>query len=258
MLPRTRRNLLSLFQWHRHVGLVALVLVLVLAATGLLLNHTDRLALDSRYIASDFLLDWYGIEAAPLGVAYRTGDHWLSEIGGRVYFDTRPLTAEATGLVGAVALDQMIVVAVQGGLLLLTEKGQLIERLGGVHGIPAGLKAIGRTAAGGLLAEGAHGAYRAGPALLDWKRYTGGSAPVWSQAAKPPSELVAKLQRHQRQHVLPLERVLLDLHSGRIIASWGVYVMDVAALLLVFLGITGTWLWVTQQRKQRLHRKAHR
>ena len=47
---------------------------------------------------------------------------------------------------------------------------------------------------------------------------------------------------------LPLERVILDLRSGRIVGQWGVYVVDGAALLFLALVITGLWMWATQYR----------
>ena len=48
---------------------------------------------------------------------------------------------------------------------------------------------------------------------------------------------------------------MLDLHSGRLFGSWGPLVMDVAAVLLVFLAISGFWLWAKQIfRKRRRQR----
>ena len=48
---------------------------------------------------------------------------------------------------------------------------------------------------------------------------------------------------------LSLERVILDLHSGRIVGQWGVYVVDGAALLFLALVITGLWMWMKQEIK---------
>ena len=43
---------------------------------------------------------------------------------------------------------------------------------------------------------------------------------------------------------LPLKRVIFDLHSGRIVGQWGVYVVDGAAFLAV---ITGLCMWMKQR-----------
>jgi len=46
---------------------------------------------------------------------------------------------------------------------------------------------------------------------------------------------------------ISLERFLLDAHSGRFFGKYGVYVIDIAALLLLILSITGIWLWATRR-----------
>ena len=38
------------FLWHRRIGLVAIVLVIILAITGIMLNHTEELKLDESEI----------------------------------------------------------------------------------------------------------------------------------------------------------------------------------------------------------------
>ncbi|MBL1432554.1 MAG: hypothetical protein COB94_003805 [Gammaproteobacteria bacterium] len=40
------------------------------------------------------------------------------------------------------------------------------------------------------------------------------------------------------------ERMLLDLHSGRVFGRYGIYVMDFAAIGLLVLSCTGLWIWL--------------
>jgi hypothetical protein len=49
----------------------AALFVLILAASGLALNHTETLGLDERYVHSQALLGWYGIEAPEPGGSMR-------------------------------------------------------------------------------------------------------------------------------------------------------------------------------------------
>ena len=44
--------------------------------------------------------------------------------------------------------------------------------------------------------------------------------------------------------MLTFERVLLDLHSGRIFGRAGPLVMDAAAVLFIALALTGFWMWL--------------
>ena len=50
------------FLWHRRIGLLGLLLVIILAVTGILLNHTEKFKLDETYINNAWLLNWYGIK----------------------------------------------------------------------------------------------------------------------------------------------------------------------------------------------------
>ena len=44
------------FLWHRRLGLAGLLLLFVLAITGIMLNHTEDFHLDETHIKSDLLL----------------------------------------------------------------------------------------------------------------------------------------------------------------------------------------------------------
>lgn len=237
----------SIYLWHRYMGLAAALFVVLLAVTGWMLNHTHGLGLDQRHIKSTTLLDWYGIEAPDDAVSYRADDHWVTQMGRRIYFDERPLDKAAGELIGAQKLGQIIVVAVTGHLLLLTPDGDVIERLGGAHGVPAGMRQLGRTAGERLVVEGAHGMYTTDSDLLRWRE--GAVEGVqWQQPGTPPPSLYSRLVEQYRGTGLSLERVILDLHSGRVLGQWGVYLMDGVAVLFVLLAAAGIWLWARRTR----------
>ncbi|MFT5351416.1 MAG: hypothetical protein ACI9MF_002239 [Gammaproteobacteria bacterium] len=46
---------------------------------------------------------------------------------------------------------------------------------------------------------------------------------------------------------LSLERILLDLHSGRLLGNAGVFIVDLAALFFVFLALSGSWMWLRKR-----------
>ncbi|HED18424.1 MAG TPA: PepSY domain-containing protein, partial [Gammaproteobacteria bacterium] len=60
---KQRFKLRSFYVWHRYMGVGAAAFMLVIAVTGVLLNHTEGLQLDSRHVQSNWILDWYGIQA---------------------------------------------------------------------------------------------------------------------------------------------------------------------------------------------------
>ncbi len=63
------------------------------------------------------------------------------------------------------------------------------------------------------------------------------------------------ITRVYRGEGLSLERLLLDLHSGRIFGSIGVLVYDLLALALGFLSISGLVLWFRSRRNGKVQIK---
>jgi hypothetical protein len=243
----------SLYIWHRYIGLATAVFVILLTATGLVLNHTEDLLLDSRHVGSGLLLDWYGIDAPDDITGYRVGAISITAVGSQVYWNTTRVPRASAPLLGAVSFADLVVIAIEGQLLLFTPDGELVERLGGAAGVPAGMQALGLTPAGELAIHAAHGFYRTDDSFLEWQE-TGSLEATWSESTNPSPTLRAALQQAWRGTGLTLERVLLDLHSGRILGSWGVYLVDAAAVLFLLLAISGVWLWGKRRATARAHR----
>lgn len=236
--------LAALATWHRRIGIAAALLVAWLAASGILLNHTDALRLDQRHVGAAWLLDWYGIDRVQPRAAFRAGGHWVTQVGRRIYFDERPMPGEYEHLAGAVALGDEIGVATTERILLLTPDGRLAETLGAAHGVPSGIAEIGVRDAR-LIARAAHGVRAADAALTAWR--TAEAQDVdWARAAELPPPLAARLAADYRARVLTLERVLLDLHSGRLLGDLGVLLIDLAAVAFLLLATTGLWMWLVR------------
>ena len=95
-----------------------------------------------------------------------------------------------------------------------------------------------------VLLRSSDGLYRADPALLSWDRVADDPDPIrWAKPAATDEAMLATLRADYLGSILSLERVLLDLHSGRILGRFGPWLMDLAAVLLLVLAVTGIWLW---------------
>lgn len=245
------RLLRSLYVWHRYIGLAAALFIVLLALTGLLLNHTDDLELDSSYFSNPALLDWYGIHA-PTGITlYRTAALTVAGMAGRLYINQQLQPGISGKLVGAVDYGDTVVVALTDQLLLYTPQGEMIEQLDNAAGVPTGIEAIGAGTDHRLVVHTEGGDYLANTEFLAWKSTV---MPVaWSTAVEPTDPERAALDAAWRGTGLPVERVLLDLHSGRILGKGGVYLMDGAAMLFLLLAASGIWLWSRRRASMRAH-----
>ncbi|HKB63766.1 MAG TPA: hypothetical protein VKD03_12915, partial [Burkholderiales bacterium] len=74
-------------RWHARVGFSAMLFFLILAVTGLILNHGAGLGLDGRYVHAGWLARWYGIQSEPPREAFRSGHHVLVAANGRWLLD---------------------------------------------------------------------------------------------------------------------------------------------------------------------------
>jgi hypothetical protein len=229
-------------KWHKNFGVFAALFVIFLVVSGITINHSQQLQLNKRYIQSQWLLDLYQINPASEPVGFQVDDAWVSQIGERIYFNSREIAKDVKKLIGAISANDLVTVAFDGQLKLVSREGETIEHLTGTEGVPAGMKEIGYDDQGDVVIKAAHGYYHVNLDELEWKEFDFLDA-SWSLAATIPEELNNNLLQQYRGSGLTIERVLLDLHSGRIVGAWGVYFVDLIAMLMLILSCTGVWMW---------------
>lgn len=55
------------------------------------------------------------------------------------------------------------------------------------------------------------------------------------------------LQASFRGQILPWERVMPDVHTGRFFGAWGPWLKDATALLMLFLAGSSVFIWWKRQ-----------
>lgn len=249
-----RRSLRSWYVWHRWVGILCALLVIWLAVTGILLNHATRLGLDRQFLHSRWLLHAYGIPAQPPETGFPVGGRWVSQAGDQLFLDAKPVAVLRGPLVGAVALPDAIVAATPESVLLFTADGELIETLSG-EAVPGPIQSMagdGRQ----FLIQTPETTYTGNLDLIDFARHSGGP-PSAASAQRLPAEIAQAITASGAGIRLSRERVLADLHSGRLFGRYGPLVMDLASLGFIFLAASGLWLW-WRYRQSRQDRMLHR
>jgi len=233
-------------RWHARIGFTAALFFLLLAVTGVIANHGAALGLDSARVRSARLDRWYGIEVEPPRAAFRTPSHELVAANGRWLLDARPAGDERPEPVGLVEIGDMLVVACPGSLYLLRADGRVVDRLEGKALPGAPIESIGADGAG-LFVRTRAGVY-ASADVLSWQR--AGSARVAWSTPVGLSDAERDAYASALAPGITVQRLLLDLHSGRIAGRYGPLAVDLVALVLVVLAASGAWLFVSHRRRR--------
>ncbi len=244
-----------LFVSHRYMGLVSALFVILLSITGIMLNHTEALSLDEKRIQAPSLLSWYGIEPPEMGNSFQIAEQTLSHIEHQLFLNNHSLGIDVDQLVGAVSYQGMYIAAATDKILLLTPEGELIEQLTAVHGIPQHINRIGMdNSQQRPVIETANQQFQTDEALLSWEPSSLQDV-VWSHPSQMDSQLKTELLNNYQGEGLDLERITLDLHSGRILGNWGIYLMDIMAVLFLLISSFGVWIWSWRKLQQQSRNK---
>lgn len=229
---------------HRRVGILSALFVILLSVSGFLLNHSSRFALDQQYIASPGMLEWYGIAVIEPASSFATGNQSVTHIADRIYFNTTALPGSFASVVGFIAVEFGFAIATADAIVLLTPDGELIEVLSDLHGLPQGISQIGISQDERIYLRAQEGIFRAN---IDEPFFLLQDLPpasiAWSEPVAPTADLLNRVRQDYAGSLLTWERLLLDIHSGRVLGSWGVVLVDIMALLFVFMAMTGVWIW---------------
>ncbi|MCP5184688.1 MAG: PepSY domain-containing protein [Pseudomonadales bacterium] len=231
-------------RWHRLTGLCAAVFLLFLTVTGLPLQFPAELDLGNRFISSTWLLDWYGLRADGAVL----GDGNVTSFDNMLYIDGAP-PIPLDGLRGSIKMADLLVVAGESELLLLSpDSGAVVDRIAQ----PDGIVRIG-TSTEGIVIQTMSGYIGADAELVNFPALpTQPDHTQWLTVAPLP-ELAANAYRNRaRARLLTAERLLQDLHSGRLFGTVGVLVVNVAGVCLLFLVLSGLLMQRRRPRRRYL------
>lgn len=247
-MARKRRPSSTMRRLHRSFGAGAAIFVFFMVLSGLVINHSNDLGLDRQSVSQPFLLNWYGLGKPENINSFAIGHDWLSFAGSQLYLNDKPVETLSDG-VGVVSNGELFIAAGNDELLLLDLDGNLVERILWASIEAAPIESVGLHANTIVAVKSDGRIWLADADLLKWRPAEEAmSTPRWSLSESAPEKLQQAITRSYRGEGLSLERLLLDLHSGRIFGSIGVLIYDLLALVLGFLSISGLVLWFRSRR----------
>ena len=230
---------------HRTLGIGIFIFLLIFVMTGLAIQHTSQFDLDGRYIPSSLSSYLYDTTIQDT-VDYKTNNRWVSQAATFLYIDGLPVARiELNNLQGVAEDGTYIWIIGDNKLWLLSQRGEIVDRLSVLSGLPTVMRRIGYNQEGTIIIGGLQNDWLVDEYLQDWQIYSG-SQTTWSaptDSAEVPTDLQETIIVHANNHLVSWERALLDFHSGRLFGTAGVIIADFAALLLLFLSATGVFLW---------------
>lgn len=227
---------------HRSMGAIVALFVLILAITGVMLNHTADFELDEQYLTWDWLLEHYGMNTVDPDVVYLLDTHVISQFEQQLFVDATPVAQVQKTVLGGVVLEDLFVLATQDALILLTPEGEFIEKMGASAGVPSDIQNIGWFHGEPVL-QTRSGTWRSDFMIEVWEQVSLQGV-GWSVPQPMPESMEKELASYFHDKGVSVERVVLDFHNGRMLKHYGVWLLDALAFLLIILSLTGLWMWL--------------
>lgn len=242
--------------WHRRLGIFSALFIMLMAISGVVINHSNHLSIDSAPVQQAWLLDHYGITPPNKLAIYQTQPLSLASSDNLVWVQHRLAVEADSPIKGMLTLGKMILAVDSNNLYMVSQDGELMEKQDASMGFPRGIEAIGFD--GQVWLKTQAGYFMADDELIEWTPAMPFAPISWSQVldtqtAQAESDTISLLARSSH---LTWERVILDIHSGRFFGSLGPWFMDLVALSLIIMAISGIYLWqqVRPKKKARLSR----
>lgn len=241
-------------RWHKRLGLLAAALIAFLALSGLAINHGETLKLDTVEVDAPWLMNWYGLKAIvperafPLETAFfcAQGDIWM--------LGDQRLPPGHGEPVGAVSNDAFFWIASAEQIRLYDRQGRAIDSIGRDLLPATPIQRLGRHDQD-IVVAAAGNFYTSGDGVA-WQKLVGEDKVQWS---RPVALSEAQQQRLAPFFAprLPLQRIVADLHSGRIFGHYGILATDLLAAILLVLAASGAWLYLGEKARKKAPRPQH-
>jgi len=232
-------NIHAVRRWHGLVGAVIVFFLVYLLVSGLPLNHVEILKLDKQEVSYPWLMRWYGIHVADPTQGYLLGKSYFSWEDDKWVLDDKLLSGSAGQPIGAVEVGGINYIATATSLSLYKSDGQLLNKVE-KQSLPAHpILALGKMGNNVMLQTPS--AVFASADGQNWEKSSATGMMLASLQNLPDD-----VKRRSADILAPgisLQRVLLDVHSGRIFGRYAVWVMDIASIVLLALGLSGFWLY---------------
>ena len=221
----------------RLLQILLIMLSLLWLVSAVLLNHDKSLGLDKLKVNSSWLKRHYQIGELQSDQAFLLEGHVIAAVDQQLYINAEPLLSLPRPLMGAVALEHVLVLATDDALILLSKEGEYVDTLGAAAGIPPQIQNIGVHYNEPVL-QTRNGMWR-GNFLLDSWELMSLQGVSWSQPELMPAASRNAMEVQLYGDGISVSQVLRDLHNGSLFNGFGRWLLDIWLIILLILAIRG-------------------
>ena len=236
----------SINQIHKFTGIAVCVFLIHLSITGIFLNHTEDLDLDEKYTASPMILALYNISIPNQKESFLVNDIFISRFGDQVFMGNQPIIKNENPITGATLSNQVLFIAFPNEMVLLTQEGELIERISSTAELPENIQKLG-VSEGILYLKTPNKLWQSSDQAQAWE-LSDSNFNDWSNEVIMPDQQTKQIEMYFSGKGVSLEQFFLDLHNGNIIKGFGKWLLDIIAIFLLLLSISGIWIWLKKRR----------
>jgi hypothetical protein len=249
-----------LYRWHRRIGAAAALFVVWIVITGIMLNHGDELTLSQYSLHNSSLAHWYNLNDQLPSHVFVNENHWLGASNNLLVLDGEMLKPQLSSPIGiaqiaiaqmgtaqiAIAQNkQLIAIANQHEIILLDAEKKLIDRLNESSLPITPITKIGNGCSGIAISNAT-------------QTFSTQDGIEWQPCAHTVTySRTQSINTHQLKQLeillipeISLEKLIIDLHTGRFFGSYGAYAVDLVAVCLLLLALSGLWLFFRNSRKK--------
>ena len=234
---------------HRWSGIILLVPLVIACVTGMVLNHTVDLDLSNRHTTSDWIQARYGMKLKGEPQAYGLEEKAYAATWDGNIFHRKNIIDDNANLIGAVPLRDGTAVVTASSVHYYGLDGELIETLDSVTLPATPISRAGRTPDLTLVLETPSGTYTADENLLSFTPSPGNQVTTWSSKVTPSQSDLKTWKTAFSGDGIPLDRVILDIHSGRFFGTIGKWIYDITVIGVLLLSATGFILFLKTRRR---------
>ena len=236
----------SINQIHKFTGIAVCVFLIHLSITGIFLNHTEDLGLDEKYTASPMILALYNISMPSQEESFLVDNIFISRFGDQVFMGNQPIIKSENPIIGAALSNQVLFIAFPNEMVLLTQEGELIERISSTAELPENIQKLG-ISEDILYLKTSDLVWQSSDQAQAWE-LSDSDFNDWSNEVVIPDQQTKQIEMYFSGKGVSLEQFFLDLHNGNIIKNFGKWFLDLIAIFLLLLSISGIWIWLRKKR----------